>query len=153
MPNYVGGLMWGGLAEAACSGHIPWYCGITRTPESYTIGTMKERTDDAIAPFKGSIYDEKSAYWNFRIISILVNLFYTATKDEVIPVWRAWEDELYRLQPFIEKTALSLHKNDPELAKEFLTNYSNSKAEEALELTKNMITRLYTIMAHYNGSI
>lgn len=114
---------------------------------------MKERTDDAIAPFKGSIYDERSAYWNFRVISNLVNLFYTATKDEVIPVWRAWEDELYRIQPFIEKVALELDKNDPKLAKEFLTFYSNSKALEALKITKNMITRLYTIISHYNGSI
>jgi dipeptidase len=35
-------------------------------------------------------YDPESAYWRFRVVTNLVNLFYTATKDQVIPAWREW---------------------------------------------------------------
>jgi len=150
MPNPIGGVLWAGLGEAATSAHIPWYCGITRTPEPYTVGTQKEGSF-APSPFSGSIYDERSAAWNFRVISNLVNLFYFATKDEVIPVWDHWEQKLYKLQPAIEKAATELYEKDKSEAIEFITDYSCTKANEALEMAKTMITRLHTIIAHYNA--
>ena len=150
MPNPIGGVLWAGLAEAATSAHIPWYCGMTRTPEPYTIGSQKEGSY-APSPFRGSIYDEESASWNFRLVSNLVNLFYSATRDEVIPVWREWENKLYKLQPAVEKTAVELYKEDKSSAVEFITDYTCSKANEALDMAKTMITRLHTIIAHYNA--
>ena len=82
-----------------------------------------------------------------------MNLFYTATKDEVIPIWRKWEDKLYALQPVIEKVALELYAKDPDLAVEFLTSYSCAKASEALEMAKEMTIRLHTIISHYNAPL
>jgi len=152
MPNPIGGLLWAGLTEAATSPHIPFYAGIAATPVPYTIGSQKyEPMSTEI--ISGSLYDEKSAYWIFREVSNLVNLFYTATKDEVIPVWRNWEDELYRLQPFIEKVASDLYQQNPKMAEEYLTNYSNMKATEALEIAKSIIARLHTIIAHCNAPL
>jgi dipeptidase len=148
MPNEVGGLLWAGLSEGATSGRIPWYSGITRTPKPYTIG-IQEEGPVASAPFKGSHYDKDSAYWIFRELSNLVNLFYHATQGEVIPIWREWEEKLYKLQPSIEKVALELHDKDPELAAEFLTTYSCAMANEALDMAKDMIPRVHTILAHY----
>ena len=150
MPNPIGGVLWAGLGEAATSAHIPWYCGMTRTPEPYTIGTQKEGSH-AADPFNGSIFDEKSAAWNFRVISNLVNLFYSATKDEVLPVWNRWEQKLYDLQPVVEKAATELYEKDVSEAIEFITDYSCSKANEALDIGKNMIGKLHTIIAHYNA--
>ena len=152
MPNPIGGVLWAGLSEGATSGRLPWYVGMIRTPEPYTIG-IQEEGPIATKPFSGSIYDEHSAYWVFRVVSNLVNLFYTATKSEVIPVWRKWEDKLYELQPVVEKAALALYEEDPKLAVEFLTSYSNSKALEALEMAKEMTVRLHTIIAHYNAPL
>jgi hypothetical protein len=82
-----------------------------------------------------------------------VNLFYTATKDEVIPKWREWEETLYKLQPIIEKVSLELYEHDPDLAIEFLTTYSCSKGVEAFEMDKKMINRLHTIISHYNAPL
>ena len=151
LPNPIGGVLWAGLAEGATSGHIPFYTGITKTPEAYNIGSQKTYPWELFST--GSIYDAASAYWRFREISNLVNLFYDLTKDEVIPVWRDWEEGLYRLQPSIDQTAVALHQQDPALAIDFLTSYSNSRAEEALDIAKTMIKRLHTILAHYNGPI
>ena len=152
MPNAIGGLLWTGLGEAATSGHVPFYSGITKTPKAYTIGSQRNYPNPTEA-LSGSIYDEKSAYWTFRHVSNLVNLFYTATKEEVIPVWQKWEDNLYRLQPVIEKTASQLYEKSPSMAREFITSYSNWKATEALETAESMIKRLLTIIAHCNSPL
>ena len=83
----------------------------------------------------------------------LVNLFYTATKDEVIPAWRAWEETNFCLQDAVERTALDLYGDDPELAVEFLTSYSCAKATEALDMAKRMTARLHTIISHFNAPL
>jgi len=151
MPNPVGGLIWAGIGEGATVGRIPWYVGITETPEPYTIGTRPHRPERD--PLAMNAYDERSAYWIFRIVTNLVNLFYTATKDEVIPAWREWEERNFRLQPAVEKAALELYEEDPELASEFLTTYSCGKAGEALEMSRRMTARLHTIISHYNAPL
>jgi len=151
MPNPIGGLIWAGIGEGATAGRIPWYSGMTRTPEPYTIGTRPYRP--VRDPQAMNPYDERSAYWIFRVVTNLVNLFYTATKDEVIPVWREWEDGNFRLQPAIEKVVLELYKEDPDLAVEFLTGYSCCRASEALEMARKMTDRLHTIISHYNAPL
>lgn len=149
VPNAIGGLLWTGLAEGPTSAHVPFYSGITKTPRAYTVGSQRYEPMPTEV-LSGSIYDEESAYWTFRHISNLVNLFYTATKEDVIPVWRQWEEELYRMQPLIEKTALDLLQKDPSIALNYLTSYSNMKAAEALEIARSMISKLHTIIAHCN---
>jgi dipeptidase len=98
-------------------------------------------------------YDPRSAYWGFRIVTNLVNLFYTATKDEVTPAWRQWEEANFRMQEAVERTALELHERDPDLAEEFLTTYTCAKASEALEMARAMQRRLHTIISHYNAPL
>jgi dipeptidase len=150
MPDPMVGVLWASIGEGATTPHIPFYSCIKHTPKPYTRGIQKDVTKD---PFSGSIYDEESAYWIYRVVTNMVNLFYTATKDEVIPVWREWEDTLYKLQPVVEKVALDLYEENPDLVVEFLTSYSNSKAMEALEMAKEMTVRLHTIIAHYNAPL
>jgi dipeptidase len=151
MPDPVGGLIWAGIGEGATAGRIPWYSGITKTPKPYTIGTRPSRLDRD--PQAYNLYDERSAYWSFRVVTNLVNLFYTATKDEVIPAWREWEEKNFRLQPAVEKVALELYEEDPDLAVEFLTTYSCSKAGEALGMAREMTVRLHSIISHYNAPL
>lgn len=152
MPNPIGGLLWAGISESNTGGRIPWYCGITRTPEAYNTGIQNNGPLPEL-PFEGSVFDEKSAYWIFREVSNLVNLFYTATIGEVSPVWRHWEEDLFNLQAEVEKTALELYKKNPNSAIEYITTYSNAKAIEALDMAKKMISRLHTIIAHYNAPL
>ncbi len=151
MPNAIGGVFWSGLSEGSTTPHIPWYVGVTRTPEAFMLGTRKENLLEE--GDSGSMYDEKSAYWTFRVITNQVNLFYTALKDEVSPIWRGWEDKLFLQQPIVESALLDMYKKDPTLAIEFITNYSCDKAEEALMMAKKMTTRLHTIIAHYNAPL
>jgi hypothetical protein len=48
---------------------------------------------------------------------------------------------------------MELYKNDPELARSFLTTYSCAKANEALNMAKEMTTKLFTIISHYNAPL
>lgn len=152
MPNELGGLIWTSIGEGATSGHVPFYCGITKTPEAYTTGSQVSYPSPTDA-LTGSIYDEKSAFWVFRNVSNLVNLFYTATEHEVIPVWKKWEEGLYEQQPLIEKDALKLFEKNPSLGREFITSYSNWKASEAFEMAQSMVRKLVTIIAHCNSPL
>jgi dipeptidase len=149
MPNPIGGLIWMGLSQGATSGRIPFYCGISKTPEAYNRGKRLhvQRKD----PTMMNPYDPESAYWSFRIVTSLVNLFYTATRDSVIPIWRQWEEENFEMQNNIETTALELYKEDPDLARSFITKYSCAKADEAHKTAKKMAAELFTIISHYNG--
>ncbi len=151
MPNEIGGVIWTAIGEAATVGRVPWYCGVTQTPEPYNIGIRKAalRGD----PFALNPYDENSAYWIFRIVTSIVNLFYTATKDEIIPVWRGWEDTLHELQPVIEKVALELYETNPQLAVKFITTYSCSKGIEAVDMAKKMTKKLFSLISHYNAPL
>ncbi len=152
LPSEIGGVIWAGIGEGATTPHMPFYAGITRTPEPFCIGTRKIIIEEGkIDPTYYNHYDERSAYWIFRVVTNLVNLFYTATKDEVIPKWRKWEEMLYKQQPKIEKVALELYNQDPELAIDFLTNYSCNKASEALTMAKKMTGWLHTLISHYNA--
>jgi dipeptidase len=145
MPNPIGGVLWGGIAAAWATAHIPWYVGITKTPEPYNIGTN--------VPGEGGEYEEGSAYWTFETVTNLVNLFYRGTIDMVLPVWLEWEDDLFKMQSHIEKTANSLYEVDEELAKKYLTGYSNSKGLEALDMAKDMIPKLITRIARHCTAI
>lgn len=151
MPDPIGRLIWVGISEGATTGRIPFYCRVTETPRPFATGTRDfvHRID----PTMMNPYDPDSAYWRFRIVTNLVNLFYTATKDQVIPTWREWEQKNYQLQDAVEKTAPELYEKDKHLARDFLTTYSCAKANEALELAKEQTKKLHTIISHYNAPL
>jgi hypothetical protein len=64
-----------------------------------------------------------------------------------------WEETNFRLQNAVERTALELYEDDPELAVDFLTSYSCAKATEALEMAKRMTAKLHTIISHFNAPL
>lgn len=124
---------------------------MTRTTEPYKIGTGPYRP--VSAPQTMNRYNERWAYWIFHFVTNLVNLFYTARKNEVIHLWREWEEGNFRLQPAIEKVALELYQDDPDLAVEFLIGYNCCKASKAMKMARKMIDRLHTIISHYNAPL
>jgi dipeptidase len=145
LPNPIGGVLWGGIAASWANAHVPWYVGIQKTPEMYNIGTND--------PEGHGKYEANSAYWAFETVTSLVNLFWRNTIDEVLPVWEAWEDKLFAVQPVFEKAALELYENNPGLTTEFLTNYSCSKGLEAVKMAREMVPHLITIIASKNTGI
>ena len=141
MPDAIGGLIWAGLAAAASSPHLPFYAHNTRTPHAYQIGDAGDN----------SVYLPDSAYWIFENIGNLMNLFYQGTVELVKPVWREFDFHQFNNQSAIEQTATLLYQQSPAKAVEFLTSYSNGIAQEALDLGRDMLGRLFTRIALLNN--
>jgi dipeptidase len=132
LPNPIGGVMWLSVSAPRTSVYVPYYSGITEVPSAYQLGTDE--------------YDSKSAYWAFRTITSVVFTDFSEMAKDVQSVWEAFESREFAWQPIIEKVAIELHDQDETLAIEFLTNYSNGLALNALDkafiLGKNLLTKM-----------
>jgi dipeptidase len=119
LPDAIGGVVWLGYDNPATTPHLPFYCGISRMPESYMIdGRDKFRRD--------------CAWWAFRRASQLAFLRYQDMIVDIEKVWKEIEEKCFSDQAAIEGEALALHESDPEKAKQFLTDYCLKIANDAV---------------------
>lgn len=123
LPPQVGTLAWFGLNQTDTSVYVPIYAGVTKLPDSYAIN---DRT-------KFEFDNRESAWWAFDLVDNLVNRRYQDAIKDVAAVRDAFEAEQFALQPAIEKTAVELFNTNPELAMKFLTNYTNSRCNLAVD--------------------
>jgi len=118
MPPEIGGVLWFGLDNPENSPFIPLYTGVESVPESW-----KNLDRDKL--------DRKSAWWAFGLVDDLVNRRYQDLKSKLDETLMPMQKDLFSMQDAIELAALNLYDSDPELAKEFLTNYTSSMMRKA----------------------
>ena len=120
LPDAVGGVVWLGYDNPETTPHTPFYCGITRMPESYRVdGRWGYRTD--------------CAWWAFRRVSQLAQLRWQLMSKDVKEAWTEIEEKAFADQERIEEEAVRLYKEDPKKAKEFLTKYCLDVAHNAVQ--------------------
>jgi len=120
LPDPIGGVVWLGYDNPATTPHLPFYCGISAMPESYTIdGRERFRRD--------------CAWWAFRRVSKLTGFRYQVMSMEVEKVWKEIEDNAFSGQKAFEEEMVELNEKDPEKVKELLTKYSIDIANDAVE--------------------
>ncbi len=119
LPDPIGGVVWLGYDNPATTPHTPFYCGISRMPDSYMIDGRWGFRDD-------------SAWWVFRQVSKLANFRWQEMSKDVEKVWRAIEDRAFSEQKTVEEKAAALFKEDPAKARAFLTEYSLKAAEQSV---------------------
>jgi len=125
LPDAIGGIYWYGLDDTYTSVYIPLYAGITRVPESFTVGSLDRFSWD-------------SAWWVFNFVANIANLKYSFMIEDIQTVQSELEDRFLAMQPVIEQTALALAETDPELMREFLTQYSVGQAEQVVRRWKEL---------------
>jgi dipeptidase len=130
LPDPVGGIVWLGYDNPATTPHTPFYCGISRMPDSYMIDGRWGFRDD-------------SAWWVFRQVSKLANFRWQEMSKDIEKVWRAIEDRAFADQKAIEEKAAALFKEDPAKAREFLTDYSVKSAEQAVADYRRLVRDLW----------
>jgi dipeptidase len=131
LPDPIGGVVWLGYDNPATTPHTPFYCGIAKMPDSYTIdGRWGYKSD--------------CAWWAFRTVSKLANIRWQDMSKDIEKVWRAIEDQAFGAQKKIEDEALALFKQDPEKACRFLTDYSLKTAEKSVEDYRKLTQDLWT---------
>jgi dipeptidase len=113
LPDPIGGIFWFGVDDTYSSVYVPMYCGIREVPKSYAVGT-------------GSFHDFTwdSAFWVFNFVANFSYLRYADMIKDVQVVQRELEGKFFAEQPEVEKAALALHAQAPELARDYLTEYS-----------------------------
>src|SRR5512142_1624473 len=115
LPNPVGGVVWLGYDNPATTPHTPFYIGIEQMPASYMVdGRAKFRRD--------------CAWWAYRQVSQLAFFRWQDMVKDIEKTWRPIEDKAFADQAKVEAEAARLYKQDPRMARESLTTYSNGIA-------------------------
>ena len=120
LPDAVGGVYWIFLDNPYVGPYVPMYAGNLSTHESYQL-------------YDPEAYDERSARWAFDFVDNLLNLKFQEAIKDVRAVREPFEQAIFDQQAEIEKQALALIEDDPQSARQFLTEYSNGLMQQATE--------------------
>jgi dipeptidase len=113
LPDWIGGIFWFGLDDAATSVYMPLYCGMNRVSES-----IRQGNGDMLT------YSPTSSFWVFNMVSNFCYLRYDVMSADVKKVQTELESKFLNNRDAVDKAALEMHKTDPEQARTFLTDYS-----------------------------
>ncbi len=131
LPDAIGGVYWVYLDNPYFSPYVPIYAGNLSVDESY-------KTYD---PNK---YDEKSARWAIDFVDNLANLKFQDAIKDVRAVREPFEEKIFSSRKEVEGKALKLYKEDPEKAKEYLTEYSNGLMQDVTQMFLDLRNELIT---------
>jgi hypothetical protein len=127
-------VLWFGVDDTYSTVYFPVYCGVTKVPRNFAVGT-------------GS-WEEvtwESACWVFNYVSNFAYLRYSDMIEDIRLVQGELEGKFLADQPQIDSGALALYERSPRLAKDYLTKYTASAGEEVVtrwrELGKFLLYR------------
>ena len=137
LPNYIGGIHWFGVDDAASNILVPMYCGINNIPLCYNDknGTLLE-------------YSPTSAFWIYNGVANFAYGKYSYLMQDIKKVQSQWENDFNTLVPAIDKVAQTLSETD---ARIFLTNFSNTQAENSTMAWKKLGE--YLLVKYMDGNI
>lgn len=160
LPPEIGCIYWRTSAEPCSGVLIPWYVGITETPEIYykPVDLAEHLTlsfhfnppagtfDYEIPPTPLFQRGDKGgfAWWAFKTLQDLVNKDYQISMNRVRAVFDNFEASVFANQSAVEGEALRLFSKDKVLAKLFLTDYSKNLALQAVDMANKMVYELRT---------
>jgi dipeptidase len=121
LPHPIGGIVWLAWGAQDTSCFMPLYgAGITEIPKSFEIGDH-------------FVFDRKSARWAFDYVGFHTQVAYSLAIEDVKKAREKWEKPALKNTAAIDKEALELYKQDPDLAREFLTTYCLNNAERVIK--------------------
>lgn len=120
LPDWIGGIAWFAEDDPKTSCFVPLYCGITNLPEAFETGGRDK-------------FERESAFWAFTFVANWAELKYSYMIEDIKKMYTTFEDGFFNLQPIIEKRAQELYKEKPELAQEYLTEYSCTMAQRTVD--------------------
>ncbi|MDL2315379.1 C69 family dipeptidase [Bacteroidales bacterium OttesenSCG-928-C19] len=133
LPDEIGGVCWYALDNPASSIYVPIYSGVTDLPSQY-------KTDGRVTGFS-----KDAAWWAFNRVGILASRRWGNSRTDVEAVWKPFQKEMFDKQKEIEAEALKLYNpKNPKKTKEFLTKYTDDRANEALKKAWNLGDDLWT---------
>jgi len=127
LPDPIGGINWFGVDDAGTTVYVPFYCGINSVPKSWSegYGDILTYTDDA-------------AFWVFNRVAHFAYLFYNRVMPDIQKVQRELENKFAQFTPAVDAAAHSVWKENPELARQFLTDFSGNMANNTVKRWKEL---------------
>lgn len=139
-PNWLGGIIWFGIDDAAATTYVPMYSGMTRVPESYAVGNGDLLT-----------YSETSAFWAFSMVSNFSYLRYNIMMEDVRKVQTELEDKFTTEVTAIDAAAQVLYKTNPDMARDFITDYSVNMGNYTVDRYKEL--GQFLLVKYIDGNI
>ena len=133
LPNEIGGIFWFGVDDNYTTVYSPIYTSITKVPPSLAVGN-----GDMM------VFSDSSAFWIFNQVS---NFAYTRYKDmikDIQPVQKELEQGYLNSIAEVDKNAMELYAQDPQKAKDYLTEYSLTVGKNTFNRWKQLYGFLFT---------
>lgn len=127
LPDAIGGVLWFGLDDANMTVFTPVYCNTDRIPASYAEGE-----GDCVT------FSWNSAFWIYNWVADMIRPRYSQMVDDMRTVQNELENTYAYAQEGVESAAMKLYSENPEKAKEFLTDYTNMCAQTAVDRWKQL---------------
>ena len=127
LPDPVGGVMWFGLDDANMTVFTPVYCCTDRIPTPYAEGN-----GDCIT------FSWDSAFWIYNWVADMIRPRYSLMIGDMRAVQDELENTFAAAQEGIEASAVKLFQEDPNKAKDFLTNYTDMTARTTIDRWKKL---------------
>ena len=127
LPDAIGGVLWFGLDDANMTVFTPVYCNTDRIPASYAEGE-----GDCVT------FSWNSAFWIYNWVADMIRPRYSQMVDDMRTVQNELENTYAYAQEGVESAAIKLYNENPEKAKEFLTDYTNMCAQTAVDRWKQL---------------
>ncbi|WP_068473661.1 dipeptidase [Saccharicrinis aurantiacus] len=127
LPDAIGGILWFGVDDAATTVYVPMYCGINAIPTEFEVGN-------------GSLLDFswESAFWVFNWVSNQAYGRYNLMIEDIEKVQLALENKFENFTSATDIAAKSLYEVNPDLAKDYLTEYSLNQSSITVKEWKHL---------------
>jgi dipeptidase len=140
LPNAIGGIIWWGVDDASGTVYMPMYSSITTIPHNFERGNggMME-------------WSETSGFWIFNMVQNFAYSRYNQIHPEIEKLQTKLEKEFIAFTPAVDKAAEALYADSPEMAVDYLTNYSSSVGGRVFNTWKGLYA--YLFMKYMDGNI
>lgn len=140
LPRQIGGVLWFGNDDGNMVAYTPIYCGNTVQPECYNTPGA-----DAVT------FSDKSAFWVCNWVSNMVYPRYSQMFPSLKEVRDSLDNSYIANQGEIEKQALKLYGESEQKAVDYLTDYSNTQAQQMLARWKELA--IYLIVKYNDMAV
>ncbi|MHB9055504.1 MAG: C69 family dipeptidase, partial [Paludibacteraceae bacterium] len=124
LPNYIGGILWFGVDDAASNVFVPVYCCTNKVPWSYD-----EKNGSLLD------YSSTSAFWTFNYVANFAYGKYLPMMADIRKKQKELESNFSNKQPRVEAEALKMNEKD---AKLYLTDYTINALENTNKEWKSL---------------
>lgn len=129
LPDEIGGCFWYGVDDNYTNVYMPLYCCMNRVPKTLQAGSISEFTLE-------------SAFWVFNLVANLAYTKYSYVYEDIRPVQEEIEGQFHDSREAVENAALTLYKQDKQLAVNFLTDYSVSQVNKTVDTWRDLWKQL-----------